>query len=172
MPSPRSADVAVVENPLNSMDDDDDSVDLDVVAQVKVNKYRREGSLDPTESATSEVTDEDMEKVESVFTTMDTDSDGQISITELAEKLRQGGDFNDEKIMSVMRALDTDGSGYISMKEFKAREISRVSELKILYHEMVRPALAHCTKHRCVGTSGALSVAMLCVSLLPGHCRR
>ena len=43
MPSPRSAHIAIVENPLNSMDDDYDSVDVDVVATVNTNSGLKSG---------------------------------------------------------------------------------------------------------------------------------
>ncbi|KAG6482489.1 hypothetical protein ZIOFF_059120 [Zingiber officinale] len=59
-------------------------------------------------------------EMERIFQRFDTDGDGKISLTELAEVLRTLGSTNADDVNHVMAEIDTDGDDNIDFKEFIA----------------------------------------------------
>lgn len=57
-------------------------------------------------------------EIESIFTKLDINKDGQISASELGESLKKLGSVTADEVQRMMAEIDTDGDGYISFKEF------------------------------------------------------
>ena len=57
-------------------------------------------------------------EIESIFTKLDINKDGQISASELGESLKKLGSVTADEVQRMMAEIDTDGDCYISFKEF------------------------------------------------------
>ncbi|KAF4712069.1 hypothetical protein FOZ63_020628, partial [Perkinsus olseni] len=65
--------------------------------------------------------DEEIEQLKKVFTSMDKNGDGQLTIQEVVEGIQNSGlkDIPDD-LMDIMKQVDSDGSGVIDYTEFLA----------------------------------------------------
>ncbi|KAJ8637309.1 hypothetical protein MRB53_011576 [Persea americana] len=64
--------------------------------------------------------DEEMAEIERIFKRVDTNGDGKISLSELADVLGLLGSVSRVEIQRVMSEIDTDHDGCIDFKEFTA----------------------------------------------------
>ncbi|KAF4755160.1 hypothetical protein FOZ62_001621 [Perkinsus olseni] len=70
--------------------------------------------------------DEEIEQLKKVFTSMDKNGDGQLTIQEVVEGIQNSGlkDIPDD-LMDIMKQVDSDGSGVIDYTEFLAATLDK-----------------------------------------------
>jgi len=74
--------------------------------------------------------DEDIQELQSTFITLDTDSSGSLTYTEIADGLTSHGVSLPSDLSELLSAVDTDGSGSIDYTEFIASTLTRRQYLR------------------------------------------